>query len=152
MSKPVSYEGTSCFVCAIEYPVKCPDVQRFCQNRIMNTGLLWQLLLGQRSKLELIARIYYRILSFEPKTSYGGTSPFACAIEYQSSVRISKGDCPKPENENRPALATFVGQRSELEVNSHESIIGHCHWSAVGLMAYFGFILGKRSTFCSQTV
>ncbi|GIY58427.1 hypothetical protein CEXT_135531 [Caerostris extrusa] len=82
----------------------------------------------------------YRWTCQKPMTSYAGTSPFACAIEYQSSVRISKGDCPKPDDENWSTLATFVGQRSELEVNSHESIIGHCHWSAVELMAYFGFI------------
>ncbi|GIY76412.1 hypothetical protein CDAR_622371 [Caerostris darwini] len=34
--------------------------------------------------------------------------------------RMFKGDCPKPDDENWPALATFVGQRSELEVNSPE--------------------------------
>ncbi|GIY76411.1 hypothetical protein CDAR_622361 [Caerostris darwini] len=86
----------------------------------------------------------YRWPRQKPMTSYGGTSSFVCAIEYQSSVRMFKGDCPKPDDENRPALATFVGQRSELEVNSHESIVGHCHSSAVGLMAYFGFIKGSE--------
>ncbi|GIY34548.1 hypothetical protein CEXT_603151 [Caerostris extrusa] len=82
----------------------------------------------------------YRWPCQKPNTSYGGTSSFVCAIEYQSSVRMFKGDCPKPDDENWSALATFVGQRLDLEVNSRESIVGHCHSSAVGLMAYFGFI------------
>ncbi|GIY46551.1 hypothetical protein CEXT_208331 [Caerostris extrusa] len=87
----------------------------------------------------------------KPKTSYGGTSSFVCAIEYQSSARMFKGGCPKPEDGNRLLWQLFVGRRLELEVNSHESIIGYCHSGAVGLMAYFGFVR-KRSIFCSQTV
>ncbi|GIX88323.1 hypothetical protein CEXT_647701 [Caerostris extrusa] len=59
----------------------------------------------------------YRWPCQKPKTSYGGTSSFVCDIEYQSSVRMFKGDCPKSKDENWPALATFVGQRLELEVN-----------------------------------
>ncbi|GIX88318.1 hypothetical protein CEXT_647681 [Caerostris extrusa] len=79
----------------------------------------------------------------KPKTSYGGTSSFVCAIEYQSSVRMFKGDCQNRMMKTDLLWQLFVGQRSKLEVNGYESINGHCHSSAVGLMAYLGFI--KRS-------
>ncbi|GIY46552.1 hypothetical protein CEXT_208341 [Caerostris extrusa] len=83
----------------------------------------------------------------KPMTSYGGTSSFVCAIEYQSKCP----ECSKAAVQNRrmkqAALATFVGRRLELEVNGHESIIGYCHSGAVGLMAYFGFIKGEAELF-----
>ncbi|GIX88317.1 hypothetical protein CEXT_647671 [Caerostris extrusa] len=76
------------------------------------------------------------------KTSCGGTSSFDCAIEYQSSV-----GCSKVTVQNRMMKTDLLWQlllaRSKLGVNGYESINGHCHSSAVGLMAYLGFIKGS---------